>query len=395
MRDISRTSTLFLFLVIFATSCHANKLAQLLVKRVAPFTVEVRGKTGKKEVQASGIMISPDGHILTARSVVEGAEELEIRRPNSTSYEKVVKVMVDIGSSMALIKLPYKNKLPFIHIKGFSPYNIGTTYLTVSFADSKTKKVEASIGKLGAKLDIMPLVGNSSFNGHGKVFSEMAEFSGRIPGGPVVDEKGRFLGMANFVVTPKKKAKCFLVPTRKIASFLLTLFDPRATKIYTEHNKGFTTVRAPLDKYLKEVGYNLDVKAKLAFKKEVTAEVLRTISINRQIKEAEAKKHAADKPKFMKLSKRGRKLHREHPDWPYEFVEGICNHKAIKGMTKEMVRKIHGMPYNTSASTEHGHRKETWYYQVQDYKQNSFLPPKYFRSVILFVDGKFVSRKTL
>ena len=387
MRHISRPTTLLLFLAIFSASCHANKLAELLLKRVEPYTYEVLGKAGKKEARSSGIMISPFGHILTSTSAIQGAEVIKIRRPGKTFYEKARFVMTDNYSNMAIIVISGAKGLPFIHIKGFTPYKTGTTYMAIAFADKKTKKVDASIGKLGAKLDIVQLAGSSSADGHGKVFPEMVPFPGNCTGGAVLDEKGRLLGMANYVITKDKKAKCFLVPMRKIGSYLLSLFVPEALEVLKEKNKGFTTVRTGLGKCLREVGNNLKGQDRIAFENEVKAEVVRFHRFSKMLKAAAAKKRAADEPKFKTLPKKGQDLHRQYPTWSYEHIKGICDKQLVKGMTKKMVKMLRGEPLRTHVESRDGHSLETWLY-VDVY--DAGIRKQAWRTRLLFVDGMFV-----
>ena len=380
--------SVILFSSIFVATCNANKLAELLAKRVAPFIVEVVGKKGAKVVRASGVMISPHGHILTTTSAVNVADKIEVRRPGLTTFESATPAMRDNGSNLTIIRIPYKKDLPFVQIKGFSPYTIGTTYLTVSFADSKTKKVAASIGKLGKKLDIMPLIGQRFIDGHGTVFPEMVPFPATCMGSAVVDEKGRFLGIANFVVSNNKKATCFLVPTRKIASFLLSLYEPEAIKVLKKYNYALEYNVGGLQEHLKEVGQNLDEKCKIAFKQEIKDEVAHYVRFDKKQQRMEAIKIATDEPKFRRLPPKGQKIHRLHRTWPYEYVKAICDYKVEIGMSPEMVKEAYGMPTKTDISLVEGHKKETWLYV---HRIPGVRKPN--ETLYFFIDDKFMQRR--
>jgi len=74
------------------------------------------GRSSKPRVRegsGSGVIISPDGYIITNNHVIEGADELEITLNNNKSYPATL-VGSDSKTDIALLKIKAENQLPFI-----------------------------------------------------------------------------------------------------------------------------------------------------------------------------------------------------------------------------------------------------------------------------------------
>src|ERR1700757_2463827 len=72
-------------------------------------------RQGKQTLQGlgSGVIVSPDGYILTANHVVSGADEIMVRLGTEPRKSKAKKVGTDPGKDGALLKIDEKN-LPAI-----------------------------------------------------------------------------------------------------------------------------------------------------------------------------------------------------------------------------------------------------------------------------------------
>ncbi len=379
----------FIVTLVLANTCLANKLVGIIAKRAEPFIVEVRGKLGPKEVKASGIVISPFGHILTTDFAVLGAKTLNVRTHNSKEFKTAHRILRDGDSNLALIYVAGAKGLPFIHLKGLSPCTTGSTYLALSYRHLDTKKMSASIGKLGSKVNLQKWAGIKKAKQYEREYIEMsAQFGGECAGGPVFDEKGRMLGMANYVLNDKKKALFFLMSTRKLGIYLSAMITPQAEKVLAIYSKSIAGALKNLKPYLKDVGHNLPIKEKVNFKRDVAKEVKRLISVSREIENQKAAQKATDERLFRKLPKKGRELHKKYPSWPYEYVKAICNNDVKKGMSQLMVQEILGYPTKTDRSFRDGLWHTTWLMVSKDYKTRTVR-----RMLLLFIDGKYVGMR--
>src|SRR5437762_2539867 len=72
---------------------------------------------GKQTLQGlgSGVIVSPDGYILTANHVVSGAEEIMIGLGNELRKFKAKKIGTDPGTDVALLKID-ENNLPAVNL---------------------------------------------------------------------------------------------------------------------------------------------------------------------------------------------------------------------------------------------------------------------------------------
>jgi len=109
------------------------------VKRQQPFYFGYKqGQIDKQEGTGSGVIISPDGYIVTNNHVIKGASELEVTLDNNKTY-KAILVGTDPNTDVAIIKIDADN-LPYLPFGNSddvalgewvlaigNPYNIGTT----------------------------------------------------------------------------------------------------------------------------------------------------------------------------------------------------------------------------------------------------------------------------
>ncbi len=91
----------------------------------------------------SGVIISPDGHIITNNHVIKGAKELEITLNNKKSYKAEV-VGVHESSDIALLKIDASN-LPYVPFANSDNIKVGEWVLAVGNPFNLTSTVTAGI----------------------------------------------------------------------------------------------------------------------------------------------------------------------------------------------------------------------------------------------------------
>ncbi|SFU37740.1 Do/DeqQ family serine protease [Pustulibacterium marinum] len=105
------------------------------------------GNGGTQRAQVgtgSGVIISPDGYIVTNNHVVDNASELEVTLNNNKSY-KATLVGTDPNSDIALIKIDADEKLPYLAFGDSDNTQIGEWVLAVGNPFNLTSTVTAGI----------------------------------------------------------------------------------------------------------------------------------------------------------------------------------------------------------------------------------------------------------
>jgi S1-C subfamily serine protease len=111
-------------------------------------------RQGKQTLQGlgSGVIVSPDGYILTANHVVSGAEEIMVGLGTELRKYKAKKVGTDPGTDVALLKIDEKN-LPAITFADSEKARAGDIVLAVGnpfgLRQTVTMGIISAIGRGG------------------------------------------------------------------------------------------------------------------------------------------------------------------------------------------------------------------------------------------------------
>lgn len=146
-------------------------------------------KQGKQTLQGlgSGVIVSPDGYILTANHVVSGAEEIMVGLGTELRKYKAKKVGTDPGTDVALLKIDEKN-LPAMTFADSNKARAGDIVLAVGnpfgLRQTVTMGIISAVGRGG-----MGIVDYENF-----IQTDAAINMGNS-GGALVDIKGELLGI--------------------------------------------------------------------------------------------------------------------------------------------------------------------------------------------------------
>lgn len=168
-------------------------VTQLTLKRFPfPYVDEV-------ESSGSGVIISPDGYVLTNDHVVEYAEKIVVTLPGGKEYSADV-VGSDALTDLALLKLDGSN-FPYIEMADSDELIIGEWVIALGnpFGLFKVNQQPiATIGIVSGKDLDFGLQG-------GKVFQGMIQTDAAInpgnSGGPLVNSLGELIGINTFIYT--------------------------------------------------------------------------------------------------------------------------------------------------------------------------------------------------
>tara|TARA_R110002050_G_scaffold16019_1_gene48884 strand:- start:11192 stop:12586 length:1395 start_codon:yes stop_codon:yes gene_type:complete len=92
----------------------------------------------------SGVIISPDGYIVTNNHVIDGASQLQVTLNNNTTYQATL-IGTDPNSDIALIKIDADQKLPYLAFGDSDNTKIGEWVLAVGNPFNLTSTVTAGI----------------------------------------------------------------------------------------------------------------------------------------------------------------------------------------------------------------------------------------------------------
>src|SRR6266576_2580731 len=146
-------------------------------------------RQGKQTLQGlgSGVIVSPDGYILTANHVVSGAEEIMVGLGTELRKNKAKKIGTDPGTDVALLKIDEKN-LPATAFADSEKARAGDIVLAVGnpfgLRQTVTMGIISAVGRGG-----MGIVDYENF-----IQTDAAINMGNS-GGALVDIKGELLGI--------------------------------------------------------------------------------------------------------------------------------------------------------------------------------------------------------
>jgi len=159
------------------------------------FGGQVPRAEGKQTVQGlgSGVIVSPDGYILTANHVISGADEIMVGLGAELRKSKAKKIGTDPGTDVALLKIEEKN-LPAITFADSDKARAGDIVLALGnpfgLRQTVTMGIISAVGRGG-----MGIVDYENF-----IQTDAAINMGNS-GGALVDTEGRLVGINTAIFT--------------------------------------------------------------------------------------------------------------------------------------------------------------------------------------------------
>ena len=151
------------------------------------------GGTGSSERQVvgsgSGVIISPDGYIITNNHVIKGARKLDVTLNNKESYEAEV-IGIDESTDIALLKIQ-KDDLPYLAFGDSDHLSVGEWVLAVGNPFNLTSTVTAGIVSAKAR-DINIMNNNKRIESF--IQTDAAVNPGNS-GGALVNTRGNLIGI--------------------------------------------------------------------------------------------------------------------------------------------------------------------------------------------------------
>jgi serine protease Do len=153
----------------------------------------VRGRTLRKQGLGSGVIISPDGYILTANHVVDGADEIEVAIADNKKEFTARVVGTDPPTDLAVLKIDAKD-LPAITLGDSDQLEVGDVALAIgnpfSVGQTVTMGIVSALGRSGL----------TRFNQYQNFIQTDAAINPGNSGGALVDAEGRLVGINTAII---------------------------------------------------------------------------------------------------------------------------------------------------------------------------------------------------
>lgn len=144
----------------------------------------------------SGIIVSPDGYILTANHVVDGADEIKVGVKNDSTIYSAKVVGMDPPTDVAILKIDAKN-LPAVTLGDSDQLEVGDVVLAVGnpfgIGQTVTRGIISALGRS---------ITDPSERQYQDFIQTDAAINQGNSGGALVDAEGRLIGINDAMISP-------------------------------------------------------------------------------------------------------------------------------------------------------------------------------------------------
>jgi serine protease Do len=150
-------------------------------------------RTHREHSLGSGVIVSPDGYILTANHVVEGADKVKVALASGEKEFDAKVIGTDPATDTAVLKVDGKN-LPAITIADSDKLEVGDVVLAVGnpfgVGQTVTMGIVSALGR-----------GGFGINSYENFIQTDAAINLGNSGGPLVDAEGRLVGINTWIIS--------------------------------------------------------------------------------------------------------------------------------------------------------------------------------------------------
>ncbi|MBQ9463176.1 MAG: trypsin-like peptidase domain-containing protein [Bacteroidales bacterium] len=189
------------------------------------FGDEAQPQTREQERQGagSGVIIRPDGYIVTNNHVVQNATKIEVTLNNNKTYPATV-IGTDPATDVALIKIDASG-LPTLNFADSDKLRLGEWVLAIGSPLGKELRSTITAGIVSAKGRSMP-----NYNGEFKIESFIQTDAAVNPGnsgGALVNKAGELVGINTAIIstTGSYTGYSFAVPSNIVKKIVSDLID--------------------------------------------------------------------------------------------------------------------------------------------------------------------------
>ena len=181
------------------------------------------GQAPARQGSGSGVIIRPDGYIVTNNHVVENASKIEVTLNSNKTYEATV-IGTDPATDVALIKIDASG-LPAVQFADSDQLRLGEWVLAIGSPLGEELRSTITAGIVSAKGRSMP-----NYNGEFKIESFIQTDAAVNPGnsgGALVNKQGELVGINTAIVstTGSYSGYSFAVPSNIVKKVVSDLID--------------------------------------------------------------------------------------------------------------------------------------------------------------------------
>jgi serine protease Do len=178
-----------------------------------------RERTRREQSLGSGVIVSPDGYILTANHVVDGADEIEVAIADNKKEFTARVVGTDPPTDVAVLKIDAKD-LPAITLGDSDQLEVGDIVLAIGnpfrVGQTVTMGIVSALGRSGL----------TGFNQYQNFIQTDAAINPGNSGGALVDAEGRLVGINTAIISSTRGSEGvgFAVPinmARRVMELLI------------------------------------------------------------------------------------------------------------------------------------------------------------------------------
>jgi serine protease Do len=179
-----------------------SRVAQAAMPSVVSITTQQAptGQDTEKEAQGigSGVIIHPDGFILTSAHVIEGAVAIQVTLLSESGEPEEYPAAVvgeDTRTDFALLKVKAPRKLPVLRLSSSSHVDVGDWIVVIGNPFGLAHSVTVGVVSAKGRTDVMPQGRDGDFD-----YMQMdASINPGNSGGPVINLQGEVVAIANAV----------------------------------------------------------------------------------------------------------------------------------------------------------------------------------------------------
>jgi len=181
-------------------------------------------RESKEEGLGSGVIVSPDGYILTNNHVVEGAHELNVSLPDEREF-KARLIGSDPSTDVAVIKIEAEN-LPVVTLADSDKLRVGDVVFAVGnplgIGQTVTMGIVSALGR-----NNLGLLDRENQAGYENFIQTDASINMGNSGGALVDAKGRLVGINTAIVSTTRGniGIGFAIPVNLVSSIMNSLIE--------------------------------------------------------------------------------------------------------------------------------------------------------------------------